>query len=130
MKFAAFVLSCLSAIALAESPISEADVWKHFTTWLQKQQPNSKPGDLIRSYRESLLRQGIPEDEARRRMEIVSNSVFTRRKEVEFLWDKVYAGSNPIFIQSPSKVVMNAIEGRKPGKALDSEWGGAGTQFT
>ncbi|MEO7142624.1 MAG: methyltransferase domain-containing protein [Bryobacteraceae bacterium] len=52
-------------------------------------------------------------------MGVVSNSIFTRRKGVEVLWDKVYAGYDPIFIQSPSVVVMNATEGRKPGKALD-----------
>lgn len=52
-------------------------------------------------------------------MEIVSNSIFTRRKGVELLWDKVFAGSNPIFIQGPSAVVVSAIQGRKPGKALD-----------
>lgn len=85
----------------------------------KRQQPNSKPRELIRSYRESLLRQGVPEVEASRRMGLVSNSIFTRRKGVGLLWDKVYAGSNPIFIQSPSAVVMTAIEGRKPGKALD-----------
>jgi hypothetical protein len=119
MKSLAFIPLCLCVIALAQPSISEEGIWKEFTQWLQKQAPNSKPGDLIRSYRESLLKQGIPDDEARRRMGVVSNSIFTRRKGVELLWDKVYAGNNPIFIQSPSVVVMNAIEGRKPGKALD-----------
>jgi SAM-dependent methyltransferase len=74
---------------------------------------------LIRSYRENLLKQGIPDDEAKRRMGVISDSIFTRRKGVEFLWDKVFAGDNPIFIQTPSTVVMSAIEGRTPGKALD-----------
>lgn len=119
MKFVTFVPLFLSLIAFAQPATSEADIWRDFTIWLQRQQPNSKPGDLIRSYRESLLRQGVPEDEAGRRMGVVSNSIFTRRKGVELLWDKVYAGANPIFIQSPSAVVMNAIQGRKPGKALD-----------
>jgi 2-polyprenyl-3-methyl-5-hydroxy-6-metoxy-1,4-benzoquinol methylase len=119
MKSLALVPLCLCVIAFAQPSISEEDVWKDFTSWLQRQAPNSKPGDLIRSYREILLKQGIPEDETKRRMGVVSNSVFTRRKGVELLWDKVYAGNNPIFIQSPSAVVMNAIEGRKPGKALD-----------
>jgi hypothetical protein len=40
-------------------------------------------------------------------MGVVSNFIFTRRKGVEILWDKVYAGTNPIFLQSPSTVVMN-----------------------
>jgi 2-polyprenyl-3-methyl-5-hydroxy-6-metoxy-1,4-benzoquinol methylase len=98
---------------------SEERVWREFTEWLQKQAPNSKPGDLIRSYEETLRRQKIPDGEVKRQMRIVSHSVFTRRKGVELLWDKVYAGNDPIFIQSPSAVVMSAIEGRKPGKALD-----------
>jgi SAM-dependent methyltransferase len=115
----AFLPLCLAVIAFAQPSISEDGVWNDFTIWLQRQPPNSKPGDLIRFYRESLLRQGIPDDEARRRMGVVSNSIFTRRKGVELLWDKVFAGNNPIFIQSPSALVMNAIEGRTPGKALD-----------
>src|ERR1041385_4054027 len=105
MKSAAFLSLCLAAISMAQPSISEDGVWKDFTIWLQKQPPNSKPGDLIRSYRESLRRQGIPDDEAGRRMGVVSNSIFTRRKGVELLWDKVYAGNDPIFIQSPSAVV-------------------------
>jgi hypothetical protein len=92
MKPAAFLPLCLAVIAFAQPSISEDGVWKDFTIWLQRQPPNSKPGDLIRLYRESLLRQGIPDDEARRRMGVVSNSIFTRRKGVELLWDKVHTG--------------------------------------
>jgi 2-polyprenyl-3-methyl-5-hydroxy-6-metoxy-1,4-benzoquinol methylase len=119
MKSLVIVLLCFCVIAFAQPSISDDDVWKDFTNWLQRQTPNSKPGDLIRSYRENLLKQGVPESETGRRMGIVSNSIFTRRKGVELLWDKVYAGNDPVFIQSPSAVVMNAIEGRKPGDALD-----------
>lgn len=115
----AFVLLFVSMTCLAQPTISEEAVWKDFTSWLQRQQPNSKPGDLIRFYRENLRRQGVPDDDAGRRMQVVSNSIFTHRKGVEVLWDKVYGGSNPIFIQSPSVVVMKAINGRRPGKALD-----------
>ncbi len=119
MKFAALVTLSLYAIAFVRSPISEENIWKDFTSWLQRQQPNSKPWHLIRSYRENLLREGVPEGEATRRMGVVSDFIFTRRKGVEFLWDKVYAGSHPIFIQRPSAILMSAIQGRKPGKALD-----------
>jgi len=117
MKRLTFLLVCLSAILPAQHP--EEDPWQDFTAWLQKQPPNSKPGDLIDSYRESLRQQGVPGDEVRRRMQVISNSIFTRRKGVELLWDKVFAGSDPIFIQGPSALVMHAIEGRTPGRALD-----------
>jgi 2-polyprenyl-3-methyl-5-hydroxy-6-metoxy-1,4-benzoquinol methylase len=115
MYFLALLL--FSAVAIAQTP--DTQVWSDFTTWLQHQQPNSKPGELIRLYRENLLRQGLSRDEAGRRMSAISDSIFTRRKGVEILWDKVFAGTDPIFIQTPSAIVMSAIEGRKPGRALD-----------
>ena len=101
------------------APATDTEIWNDFTSWLQRQQPNSKPGDLIALYRENLLKQGVSKEEAGRRMSVVSDSIFTRRKGVEALWDKVYAGINPIFIQTPSAIVMSAIQGRKPGRALD-----------
>src|SRR6516225_8991469 len=108
MKF--LVLSfCLCTFALGQPAISEERIWEDFTAWLQKQAPNSKPGDLIRSYRENITKQGIADDETKRRMGVVSNFIFTRRKGVELLWGKVYAVSNPIFLQSPSTVVMTAV---------------------
>lgn len=119
MKPAAFVLFFVSAIALAQSKISEPDVWQDFTRWLEKQQPDSRPGNLIDSYCESLRKLGVSEEEVHRRMKIVSNFIFTRRKGVEILWDKVYAGKNPMFIQRPNALLMDAIKGRKPGRALD-----------
>lgn len=115
----ALAMAVIAAIALAQTPPSNDAVWNDFTAWLRNQPPNSKPGDLIRSYRENLVHRGLPEAEARRRMNVVSNAIFSRRKGVEILWDKVYAGNNPIFLQTPSAIVMTAIEGRPPGKALD-----------
>lgn len=119
MKSLGFVPLCFCLVALAQPSISDDAAWRDFTNWLREQAPNSRPGDLIRGYREDLLKQGLPDEETRRRMGIVSNSIFTRRKGVELLWDKVYAGTDPIFIQTPSHVLLTAIEGRKPGKALD-----------
>ncbi len=115
---APFALSlCLLAFSQAQ-PSADA-IWGDFTGWLIAQPPNSKPGDLIHSYRQSLDRQGIPDAEAARRMAVISDSIFTRRKGVELLWDKVFAGSDPIFLQTPSAIVRSAIAGRKPGTALD-----------
>jgi 2-polyprenyl-3-methyl-5-hydroxy-6-metoxy-1,4-benzoquinol methylase len=109
----------LCTVVLGQPSISDEAIWKDFTTWLQKQSPNSKPGELIRGYRENLIRQGLAADEAGSRTGVVSNFIFTRHKGVELLWDKVYAGEHPIFVQTPSAVLISAIEGRKPGKALD-----------
>ena len=119
MKSLIFFPMCLCMIAFGQPSISEEGVWRDFTTWVQQQAPSNKPDDLIRSYREGLVRQGVPDDEVRRRMRVISNFFFTRRKGVELVWDKVFAGKNPIFLQSPSAIVVSAIEGREAGRALD-----------
>ena len=119
MKSLALASLCACLIALGQSAPPDDAIWNDFTIWLQKQAPDSKPGNLIQSYRGNLLNQGVPQGELSRRMAVVSNSIFTRRKGVELLWDKVFAGKDPIFLQTPSAIVMSAIEGRKPGKALD-----------
>src|SRR5262249_16353248 len=49
----------------------------------------------------------------------VSNYIFTRRKGVELLWNKVYAGNDPIFTAAPNALLVSAVAGRKPGRALD-----------
>jgi 2-polyprenyl-3-methyl-5-hydroxy-6-metoxy-1,4-benzoquinol methylase len=119
MRYFLFILLCLAVIAAAQPSIPDDAVWKDFTSWLQRQPPNSKPGELIQSYHDNLLRQGVPAEETGRRMRVISNFIFTRRRGVELLWDKVFAGKDPIFLQTPSAIVMSAIQGRKPGKALD-----------
>lgn len=66
----ALAMAVIAAIALAQTPPSNDAVWNDFTAWLRNQPPNSKPGDLIRSYRENLVHRGLPEAEARRRMNV------------------------------------------------------------
>jgi hypothetical protein len=98
MKRSVFLSLFLCTVVLGQPTISDEAIWKDFTTWLQKQTPNSKPGEMIRAYRENLIRQRIATDEASRRMGVVSNFIFARHKGVEVLWDKVFAGTNPIWV--------------------------------
>jgi 2-polyprenyl-3-methyl-5-hydroxy-6-metoxy-1,4-benzoquinol methylase len=108
-----------ACLALAQTPSSDEAMWKEFLGWLDVQQPNSKPVELIRAYKANLIRDGVPAVEAEQRMGVISKFIFTRHKGVELLWNKVYAGNNPIFIQTPTALVIGAVEGRRTGKALD-----------
>ncbi len=62
-------------------------------------------------------------------MGVVSNSIFTRRKGVELLCDKVFAGNNPIFIRSPRAVLMKPLRGGTLAKGWISRWARVATQF-
>ncbi len=112
-----------AASLTAQAPNSDEQIWKAFLQWLDVQQPNGKPADLIAAYKTSLIHEGAPQAEADRCMRVISGFIFTRRKGTEVLWDKVFAGGNPIFLQTPNALVRSAIVGRKPGMALDVRMG-------
>jgi 2-polyprenyl-3-methyl-5-hydroxy-6-metoxy-1,4-benzoquinol methylase len=111
--------SPLAAGLSAQAPNSNDQIWNVFVHWLEAQPPNSKPGELIAAYKTNLIRERVPQVEADRRMRVIGEFIFTRRKGTEILWDKVFAGGNPIFLQTPNALVRSAVLGRKPGKALD-----------
>jgi 2-polyprenyl-3-methyl-5-hydroxy-6-metoxy-1,4-benzoquinol methylase len=109
----------VALLAIAQAPSNDEGIWNAFLRWLELQRPNSKPIELIGAYKASLIHEGVSETEASQRMGVISKFIFTRHKGVELLWNKVYAGSDPIFVQTPTALLVNAVEGRKPGKALD-----------
>jgi 2-polyprenyl-3-methyl-5-hydroxy-6-metoxy-1,4-benzoquinol methylase len=116
-------LSVFCAVIIVSSAFAQTGgdeaVWKDFLKWLEAQPPNSRPMDLISPYRQEQLRKGLPAGEADRRMNLVSGLVFTRPDGVKLLWNKIYAGKDPIFIQGPTALLVSAIDGRPKGKALD-----------
>src|SRR5580658_5345379 len=93
--------------------------WKVFLEWLKAQPPNSKPADLINPYRDKLLHDGVPEAEVRRRMEIIWTGCYNRPDGVGLFWSKIFGGDKPIFTEQPNALLVSAIQGRKPGRALD-----------
>jgi len=119
--FSCSVFCILTIVRAGFGHTTAADeaVWKDFLKWLDAQPANSRPLDLIRPYREELLRRGVPLNEADRRLELVSGLVFRRPDGVRLLWNRVYAGKDPIFLQTPTALLVSAIEGRRKGRALD-----------
>ena len=99
-------------------------IWQDFLKWLDALPPNSRPMDPISTYRDAMLRRGIPAAEADRRLQFVSGFVFNRPDGVKLLWNKVYAGKDPIFIQGPTALLVSAVEGKPKGKSLDVGMGG------
>lgn len=120
---------CLAAALLCAQPDAE-DRWKAFLAWLSAQPPDSKPANLIRPYRAELIRKGMSPADAEREMDRLGHLAFTRPDGAKVLWNKVYGGRDPIFSQTPNVLLASAIEGRKPGKALDFGMGqGRNTVF-
>jgi len=119
MKLSLFVALLLLVGRGAQLSDTKEETWEAFVRWLQTQPPNSKPGELIAAYRAEQTRQGVPSAVAGQRMAVISEFLFSRRKGTEILWNKVYAGGHPIFVETPNALVMSAVENRQPGAALD-----------
>ena len=109
---------CLIAAILCAQPDLEAQ-WKAFLAWLSALPPDSKPANLIRPYRAELIRQGMSPAAADRELDRLGHLAFTRPDGAKVLWNKVYGGHDPIFVQTPNALLSGAILDRKPGKALD-----------
>ena len=78
------LLLCIVLMTPAQASDEEA-IWKNFLAWLNVQQPNSKPVELIGAYKAKLIHDGVSDAEVARRMEVISKFVFTRHKGVELL---------------------------------------------
>ena len=109
---------CLIAAILCAQPDLEAQ-WKAFLAWLSAQPPDSKPANLIRPYRAELIRHGMSPAAADRELDRLGHLAFTRPDGARVLWNTVYGGHDPIFVQTPNALLSGAILDRKPGKALD-----------
>jgi 2-polyprenyl-3-methyl-5-hydroxy-6-metoxy-1,4-benzoquinol methylase len=106
-------------LVLGQGARTDEANWKVFLEWLKAQPPNSKPADLINPYRDKLLHDGVPETEVSRRMEMIWSGCYHRPDGVGLFWSKIFGGDKPIFTEQPNALLVSAIQGRKPGRALD-----------
>ena len=126
-----FALLCLlAARAGPQSAATDDANWRTFLEWLKAQPPNSRPSDLVNPYRDKMLHQGIPEREVSRRMDLIWWGCYHRPDGVGAFWSKIFGGDHPIFTEQPNALLVSAIQGRKPGRALDFGMGqGRNTVF-
>lgn len=113
--------SVLAAPASAQS--TDDQVWKAFLSWLQQAPPLAGPVDALRGFQQSLVARGVPAEDAGRQAAVVRGLMSDRGDWWPLLFDKVYASDRPNFSQNPSALLIEAIEGRAPGRALDVAMG-------
>ena len=125
LRVLAGVMFC-TLIAIA-GPMSaqRADdhVWKAFLAWLQQAPPLAGPVEAIKGFEQSIVADGAAPDEANREVAIVRRLMAERADWWPLLFDKVYASDRPSFSQNPSALLVEAVEGRLPGRALDVAMG-------
>jgi SAM-dependent methyltransferase len=94
--------------------IDGEQAYKAFLSW--KEAPENRTlewGELTERYKKRLMAAGMKPDDAAQTISIIAS-----RDEGSY-YDPVYTSPEPKFLTSPSKLLIEAVANRKPGRALD-----------
>lgn len=122
---AAGVMLCAMLTMATPAGTQTADdaVWKAFLAWLQQAPPLAGPVEAIKRFEQSIVDGGAAPSEANRQVAVVRRLMAERSDWWPLLFDKVYASDRPSFSENPSALLVEAVEGRAPGRALDVAMG-------
>lgn len=112
----ALILVALSVIGFGQVDATAA--YTAFMSWKSAPQNRSLPWEAAtEKYNAKLIAEGMTKAEAARTISIISS-----RDEGAF-YDPVFSSANPKFQTAPSKLLVEAVTNRKPGRALDVAMG-------
>lgn len=94
-------------------------VWQRFLAWLAVAPPANGPLEILQGYRASLTAKGLVPADAGEEMGSVMRLMRERNDAWPLMFNRIYASATPNFDTKPNALLMTAIEGRAPGKALD-----------
>ncbi len=107
----------------AQAPHTDDEVWAGFLTYLKQAPPLDGPLEALQGFEKSVVAAGVPRDEATRQFGVIKRLISIRADWWPLMFDRIYASDRPNFSQNPSTVLVEAIEGVKPGRALDVAMG-------
>jgi SAM-dependent methyltransferase len=122
-RWMAVTFAVVGVTATMSAQSADDQVWKAFLAWLQQAPALSGPVEALRGFEQSVVVGGAAPAEATRQATAVRRLMAERADWWPVLFDKVYASDRPSFNQNPSALLVEAIEGRPPGRALDVAMG-------
>ena len=102
-----------------------------FISWYKTYQGSFMPPEVMKAYTAKLKSDGVDAAEVQRRLGSIGKSISGMPVEFAALhFDRIYSAPQPPFKDAASQFLARAIEGRKPGRALDVAMGqGRNTLF-
>jgi SAM-dependent methyltransferase len=113
----------LLTVARAQSTVSDEQIWSQFVAWLSSQRLSDNLKGIFDGYAAHLKSQGLPAEDIERRGAAIRNWMRARNDGWRIIFDSVYSATNPQFNTKPNALLISAVEGRKPGRALDAGMG-------
>ena len=100
-------------------PDSDEHAWQDFLRYLRAAPPLPGPQELLQHYPRSLASGGLTAAEAERRVGTLLRLMRHRSDAWSSLFDRVYASATPNVSSTPNPLLMSAVEGLAPGRALE-----------
>jgi 2-polyprenyl-3-methyl-5-hydroxy-6-metoxy-1,4-benzoquinol methylase len=117
-------VACVLALGVtARAQLSDDEVWKAFLGWLKQAKSLNGPLEALQGFQASVVAQGATPEEGARQLGVVRRLIVERADWWPLLFDSIYKSAKPSFSQLPSTVLVEAVEGRTGGQALDVAMG-------
>lgn len=104
---------------LGSAQSSDEQAWQRFLSWLKAAPPADGPLEVLQGYQGLLAKQGASPAEIGQAMGVVLRLMRERDDAWPLMFDRIYKSATPNFNVKPNALLMGAIEGRAPGRALE-----------
>jgi SAM-dependent methyltransferase len=108
----------LGPISLAFAQTADERIWQQFLQWLPSAPPFESVGPLYAQYRARLVAAGVSEADADKQLAVIRKMSRSRPEARRIIFDNIYSNA-PGFNTKPNALLVSAVTGRKPGRALD-----------
>jgi SAM-dependent methyltransferase len=98
---------------------SDDRIWQDWLQWLPTVPPIDRPGPIFGQYRAKLLEAGASEADADQQLAVVQRMMRTRTDGWRVMFNNIYSSPAPGFNTNPNALLVSAVAGREPGRALD-----------
>ena len=99
---------------------SDEQVWREYLQWLPSAPPADNAGAIYDEYRKRLLAAGSAEKDVARQLSVIRRMSRTRPEARRIMFNNIYSNPNASgFTTRPNALLVSAVRGRKPGRALD-----------
>ena len=98
-------------------------LWSNFLAYIQHAPAANNPGVLFAGFRDDLVAKGMSKDRASEAIRDLVTLAAGRRDWTAPMFDRIYTSNEPGFSTRPNALVLDMIEGKAPGTALDIAMG-------
>jgi SAM-dependent methyltransferase len=105
-------------VGLAFAQSSDEQVWQQYLQWLPSLPPTDSVALIYAQYRTRLVAAGVSEAEADKQLAVIRKMSRSRPEARRIMFNNIYS-NEPGFNTKPNALLVSAVSGRKPGRALD-----------